>query len=174
MSWFRRLKSEEGSFDEKQNTRDEFLDQINNIVGNNIGNLKEKFNDLLKNGMKEAFAEFTELTDDIKSLSGKVKYLKEQKEKLEDDNRKAKKDLELQELELKHLAKLKEERDKLAIERKEVELEKKYNEKKLELMQDNFKNLEKTIEKYNGNTTELYKAIMKVLPNVNVEVLKEK
>lgn len=128
---------------------------------------------MLKTNMLDAFKEFTSITDDISKLSSQVKSLKKQKEELQDEVRSAKKEKEMEELELKHLIAMKEERMQLDIEKKTVELEKTYQTKEMELIKSNFKEVLNTIDKSTKDTKDLFTAIMKVLPNVNLDITKD-
>lgn len=152
---------------------DKILNEFKEILENNFDKFKSNFNVIFKTNLMEGLQEFSQLTEDITKLNEKISKLKKEKEALEDENVKAKKNLELQELELKHLVKLKEERDALTIERKEIELEKKFQTKEIELIKNNFTRIEEIIEKYSKDTVGLYNNLMKVLPNVNLEITKD-
>lgn len=76
----------------------------------------------------------------------------------------------IEEEEIKHLVKMKEE--KLAIEatKKELELQKKFQEKEVTLQTTYHERILRNIEDSRKESKELYTAIMERLPNVNVKM----
>lgn len=162
MGWFTKKQEQEV---QERNQRNPLMDEITG--------LKNSINSIVDKSIKDTLKEITGLTDDISSLHSQIETLKRQKQNLNDEILTAKKTKELEQLETEHLIRLKEERMKLDSEKKEIELEKKFQQKEQELKDKHFENVLKTIKEQQADTKELYQNIMKVLPNVNVDIVKE-
>lgn len=86
--------------------------------------------------------------------------------KVEIEDLKLKKRME--EAEIKHLVKMKEEKQLIDYEKKEIELQKEFQKKEMDLQTKYHDKVLRTIEESRKESRELYTAIMERLPNVNV------
>lgn len=141
-------------------------------VNDEIEEIKKSIALIVEKSIKETLKEVAGLTEDISSLRLQIDQLNKEKRKLSDDILTATKTKELEQLETEHLVKLKEERMKLNSDKKEIELEKAYQQKELNLRNEHFTKTLETIKEQQKDTKELYQTIMKVLPNVNVDIIK--
>jgi len=107
-----------------------------------------------------------ELLKEAKALIGPAGDVSKLKKEL--------KELELQKTmeqrEIEHLVKLKEEKLTVEFEKKEIELQKTYQAKEMVLQTDYHNKIMKAIESARKEQQETYKEIMKRLPNVNVSL----
>lgn len=102
------------------------------------------------------------------------------REKIEEQNKEIEalkiqiKDLELkkrlEEEEIKHLVKMKEEKIFIETQKKEIELQKHFNEREMELQSKYHDKVLTTIEESRKESRDLYTKIMDRLPNVNVNM----
>lgn len=76
----------------------------------------------------------------------------------------------IEEEEIKHLVKMKEEKQLIEGQKKEIELQKLFQKKEMELQSTYHEKVLKTIEESRKESRELYTQIMNRLPNVNVEM----
>lgn len=96
--------------------------------------------------------------------------LKKEKADLEHRIRELEHKKELEEKELTHLIKMKEEKQFIEAQKKEIELQKRFNDKEMVLQTEYHKKNLDIISKEHADIKEIYKQIMERLPNVNVEV----
>lgn len=117
--------------------------------------------------LKKALSEIVNGTED--SLRAN-QALKSEKASLEHRIRELEHKKELEEKELTHLIKMKEEKHHIEAQKKEIELQKLFNDKEMKLQTEyHLKNLD-IISKEHADIKDIYKQIMERLPNVNVEV----
>lgn len=81
---------------------------------------------------------------------------------------------EMEEREIKHLVKMKEEKISIETKQKELDLQANFNKKEMELQKTYHEKVLKTIDESRQESKELYLKIMERLPNVNVEVSRNK
>ena len=124
--------------------------------------VSETVKKIVNNSLKDA--------ESTLKLHKEVDMLTEERRKLKDDLADIKKQKELEKTELEHLVALKEERMTLQISQKEVELEKVFQKKELNLRQKAYDDMIARIEKAGMDMKEIYKEILVRLPNVNVKM----
>ena len=125
---------------------------------------------MFKNTIKSAIEEVLNIKDNSLSLKKTIEDLMDEKRRIKDELADLKKEKELEKVEIEHLIALKEERMKLQISQKEVQLEKDFQKKEIGLMQKNHEDSLKRIEKAGDDMKDIYKEIMLRLPNVNVKM----
>lgn len=128
-------------------------------------------------GKEKAYEKFESMKKEIEVLSVELKDLEIRKEK---DIERIKSELaslqskkKIEEEEIKHLIKMKEEKLLLDISRKDVELQKVYTQREMDLQNIYHDKVLATIEESRRESKDLYAQIMARLPNVNLEINKE-
>lgn len=76
----------------------------------------------------------------------------------------------MEEEEIKHLVKMKEEKQFIEGQKKEIALQKEFQKKEMDLQSSYHKKVLETIEESRKESRELYTQIMNRLPNVNMEM----
>jgi len=142
-----------------KNNLSELVSEVKSVVILNVQDAVSRALKSFKNEEKEAL-ELTTLITDLK------KQLKVVKEELEDT--KSKKKIELMEIE--SLVKCKEEKGKIELEHKMVEMQKTFGEKEMALMKSYHESTLKTLEQTKTEFKELYVEILNRLPNINATV----
>lgn len=113
----------------------------------------------LKRAVKEAFNE----PDTKPALEKEIERLNKQLKELE-----LKKELDIKEIE--HLVKMKEEKQVVEAQKKEIELQKLFQKKEMDLQTQYHERVMKQIEEGRREIKEVYTEIMKRLPNVNMAI----
>lgn len=96
-------------------------------------------------------------------LEKTIKRLTEEKETLE-----FKKDME--EKEIAHLVKMKEEKILIETEKKRIELSQKFQDKEMALQREYFEKVMKAVQEGQKKMEDIYTKIMDRLPNINMEI----
>lgn len=109
-----------------------------------------------------------------KNADTKVSTLKKEIRGLKDDLATLKTTKKMEEREIEHLVKMKEEKQVIEFEKKEVEQTKKYQDKEMELQKNYHDKVLTNINETHKDQKELYKEILKRLPDVNVEIKRGK
>lgn len=124
---------------------------------------------LTKKGVKEAIRE--ELAD---SEGASAKILKSEKEitRLTNEISELKFKKELEEKEIKHLVKMKEEKQTIETEKKHIELSKNFQQREMELQKEYFEKVMSNVKDGHKKMEEIYAKILERLPNVNMEIEK--
>lgn len=116
----------------------------------------EPFKKLIRSALFDFEKEFAS----VKELKEKIKSLKEELGDVKLEKR-------MEEEELKHLVKMKEEKQFVEAKKKELELQEKFNKKEMELLKGHHEKIILSIESQRKESKELYTAIAERLPNVN-------
>ncbi len=94
--------------------------------------------------------------------------------KMIEDKQKELKELELkrslEEREIKHLVRMKEEKQEIEYNKREIELQKSFQELEMKLQTQYHDKVVKLIQTEHGKIQEIYGKIMERLPNVNMEI----
>lgn len=112
------------------------------------------------NGLKKVLKDILNDTDNNERT---VKALKTELAELQLKKR-------MEEEEIKHLVKMKEEKQFIEGQKKEMELQKTFQMKEMELQNSYHEKVLKTIDESRKESRELYTKIMERLPNVNVAI----
>lgn len=124
--------------------------------------LKKWLNELLGKDLQEIPA----LLQEAKNLIGPAEDVSKLKKELKELE--LKKTMEQREIE--HLVKLKEEKLSVEFEKKEIHLQKEFQKKEMQMQTEYHDKIMVAIEKARTEQQETYKEIMKRLPNVNVQL----
>jgi transcription termination factor NusB len=107
---------------------------------------------------------------------GSVKKIQE----LKAEARQAREDLEelrfqksMEEKEIAHLVKMKEEKIHIESTQKELEMQKKFQAKEMELQKEYFDKVMSTVKEGHKKMEDIYHKILERLPNVNMEITRE-
>jgi hypothetical protein len=117
----------------------------------------------VKKAIKEVLYDGGKGREKIEELNKEIDILKTNIKDLELKKR-------LEEEEIKHLVKMKEEKQAIEIQKKEIDLAKAFQQKEMELQSKYHDKIITTIEESRKESRDLYTAIMDRLPNVNVEM----
>ena len=117
----------------------------------------------IKRALREVLYDGGKGREKIEQQNMEIEHLKIQIKDLELKKR-------LEEEEIKHLVKMKEEKQEIEIQKKGIELQKIFQEKEMKLQSTYHDKIIKTIEESRKEARDLYTAIMDRLPNVNVEM----
>lgn len=124
--------------------------------------LKKWLNDLLGKDLKT----IPTMMDEVKGLLGPAEDVSKLKREL--------KELELKKImeqrEIEHLVKLKEEKLNIEHEKKQVQLQAEFQKKEMKMQTEYHNKIMQAIEVAGKEQQEIYKEIMKRLPNVNVRL----
>lgn len=121
---------------------------------------------LTKNKLKEIIRESLTEPDNTVGLKNRIEDLKKEIKELE-----FKKDMESKEI--KHLVKMKEEKDKVQADKKEIELIKDFQSKEMKLQREYHDKVVKLIQDEHLKIQDIYSKIMERLPNVNMNIEKK-
>ncbi len=121
---------------------------------------------LTKNKLKEIIKESLTEPDNTVGLKNQIEDLKKEIKELE-----FKKDMESKEI--KHLVKMKEEKDKVQADKKEIELIKDFQSKEMKLQKEYHDKVVKLIQDEHLKIQDIYSKIMERLPNVNMNIEKK-
>tara|TARA_R110000803_G_scaffold210685_3_gene283218 strand:+ start:8136 stop:8522 length:387 start_codon:yes stop_codon:yes gene_type:complete len=123
-------------------------------------------------GNKSLIKERDELREEVTELKRELPerdQLREEVRKLKDDIAGLKSKKKIEEEDIKHMVRLKEERMEVANEKKSLEMERE-KDKAIAEVKDNYRDkLEGRLEKEVGNMKEMYGQILERLPNINVK-----
>lgn len=125
-----------------------------------IGNTAEQ---VVKRIFKDALADSEHSIITIINLQDSIKRLKEER-----DTAKFQRDLE--EKELAHLLKMRDEKSEVEYKKKEVELDRKFQLREMELQKQYFEKVMSTVQEGQKKMENIYAEILSRLPNVNVEI----
>lgn len=131
---------------------------------------ESKISKIVEETINLALEKATKESVNILSLQKDISKLTEEKRVLKDDLADLKKAKELEKTEIEHLVALKEQRMELTIQQKEIKLEKEFQQKELALRQKGYEEMTANIKKAGEDMKHLYSEILQRLPNVNVEV----
>lgn len=107
--------------------------------------------------------------DDVKELKDEIERLEKERNDLNKQVAQLKLDKKMEVENIKHLTKLKEEKDKLATERLKVQMEGEKNQA-IAVVKDEYRDkTEQQLTTERDNMKEMYNEILKRLPNINVE-----
>jgi hypothetical protein len=121
---------------------------------------------LTKNKLKEIIKESLTEPDNTVGLKNQIEDLKKEIKELE-----FKKDMESKEI--KHLVKMKEEKDKVQADKKEIELIKDFQSKEMKLQKEYHDKVVKLIQDEHLKIQDIYSKIMERLPNVSMNIEKK-
>ena len=117
----------------------------------------------VKKALREVLYDGGKGREKIDELNVEVEKLKTEIKNLQLDKR-------IEEEEIKHLVKMKEEKNLIEMQKKEISLQREFQEKEMSLQSKYHEKVIATIEESRKETKELYSAIMERLPNVNMEI----
>lgn len=117
----------------------------------------------LKKALREVLYDGGKGRQKIEELNQEVEVLKVTVKDLELKKR-------LEEEEIKHLVKMKEEKQLIELQKKEITLQQEFTKKEMELQTKYHDKVLTTIDESRKESKELYTEIMKRLPNVNVDI----
>ena len=124
--------------------------------------IEQYLNEVLGNMPKD----LPHLVQDIRELVGP----KEEMPKLKKELAELKLKKEMEERDIRHLVKLKEEKLEIEHKKKELELKDKFKDKEMSLQKDYHDKVVRQIDSFRAEMKEVYAEIMKRLPNVNMEM----
>ena len=110
---------------------------------------------------------------EVVKLRKEIKSLKEAPERLNGEIADLKLQREVEERKLKHLVKMKEEKDSLEMEKKTVKMEREFSKKEMALQTKYFDDKVAQLKETEVKFKELYTEILQRLPNVNMEINKD-
>jgi len=138
---------------------------------------ESKFAEMIEKTFKKVFcagdsdqSKILTLTEQIEKLKAEKISLKESVEKSQDEYNALKKKKDLEEMEIKHLIRMKEEKNKLELEQEKVKMEKSFQDKTMELQKNNHEEAMKLVVEGKKDLQEIYSQILSRLPNVNMTI----
>lgn len=136
---------------------------------------RKALSDVMYGGEKAA-EKFKAMTAEIERLKVELTDLQIQKGKdvarIQEEIASLESRKKIEEQEIRHLVKMKEEKLLLETSRKEVELQKLFTQREMDLQTSYHDKVLSTIEESRKESKELYSQIMERLPNVNMEIRK--
>jgi hypothetical protein len=127
---------------------------------------KERITEILNASLGTLPKDLPQLICDIRELVGP----KEEIPKLKKELAELKLKKEMEERDIKHLVKLKEEKLDIEHKKKELDLKDKFKDKEMKLQTDYHDKVVGQIDSFRAEMKEVYTEIMKRLPNVNMEM----
>ena len=157
-------------------TTDKVYEKVEDVLSSYTDILKKEIETNITKGLDEAVGEKTELLnlqDEIKNLKDETITAKEDVANAKEELAQLTSDKKIEEREIEHLVKLKEETLNLEMQKKEVTLEKEYNEKEMTLLKEGHEKLLDMIKENENKMDGFYKKILDRLPNVNMDINKD-
>ena len=111
-----------------------------------------------------------ELNTKIKGLESERDDLKKEKETLTEEVERLKLKKKIEDEDIKHMVKIKEEKLQLDFQKKELELESKKNNQVAKVKDDYRDKVEQNLHKEMDRMQDMYKEILARLPNINVKM----
>lgn len=116
------------------------------------------------------FFKKTQVEDDSKELKYKIEGLEKERADLQREVNDLKSQKKIEEQEIKHLVKIKDEKRELEYKKKEMELEQEKNEEIAKVKDDYRDKVEKNLEQRNKELKEMYGEILAIVPKVEAMV----
>lgn len=132
------------------------------------------FDKAIEKAVRTVFEEYAKDEDSKIGLNRTIDSLKKSIRTWKDELADLKKEKELEKQEIEHLIKLKEERQKVELERQEVVLQKKFQEKEMALQNKYHERQISQIDVQAERMEKIYAEILGRLPNVNMKITEKR
>ena len=154
-----------------------FTKEVKKAVDMKLQNIFRDHNEIIagivQDKVRTAMEESTSAQVENLKLQKELSQLQSEVRAKKDELASLKSEIKLEKTEMEHLVALKEQRMEVDFEKKTVELEKEYQNKEIALLKDKFSSVQEAIEKQQKKQERVFDTILKALPNVNMEIIKE-
>jgi vacuolar-type H+-ATPase subunit I/STV1 len=139
---------------------------------NSLKELKDAVISSVSDAVSSALRGFKNEEEEVIKLTQLINGLKKQVRTTKDELEEVKLTKKIESRDIEHLVKMKEEKQTIELQKKEIELQKQYNDKEMSLLKDHHAKTLNLIEQTKKEFQGLYQQIIDRLPNVNLEIKK--